>query len=57
MIKYMVWAIMMATICSNNEILDMHRKNGTKPSFHFWISVMFTFIALVLWIANCFDPT
>lgn len=47
---------MMAVILSNNEILDIHQKNGTRPSYNFWISVAFTFIALVLWIANCFNP-
>lgn len=49
---YIIWAVLMTVIWSNNEILNQHQKNKTKPSYNFWCSVMFETIGLVLWIIN-----
>lgn len=52
---YIIWAILIALIWSNNEILDTHMKNKTKPSYNFWISVIFTVVALIGWIIVRFN--
>ena len=46
---YVVWATLIALIWSNNEVLNKHAKDGTKPSYNYWVSVAFEFIALVGW--------
>lgn len=52
---YIIWAILIALIWSNNEILDTHMKNKTKPSYNFWISVIFTVTALIGWMIVRFN--
>lgn len=46
------WMVLTALIWSNNEILHIHSENKTKPSYNFWISVGFTFIALICWFVK-----
>lgn len=45
-----IWAIAVAVLWSNTEILLLHKQNGTKPSPNFWISITFAIIALIIWI-------
>lgn len=47
--NWVIWATILAVIWTNNEILSQHTKNKTKPSYNFWVSVIFSFIALVSW--------
>ena len=52
---YIIWATLIALIWSNNEILDIHMKNKTKPSYNFCISIIFTISALIGWVIVRFN--
>ena len=47
---WIVWAILTALIWTNNEILEIHGKNGTRPSWKFWISTVLSAAALIGWL-------
>lgn len=53
--NWVIWATILAVIWTNNEILNQHMQNKTKPSYNFWVSVTFSVIALAGWFIVRFN--